>query len=573
MESILSSPFTPAIIGVPLVIAWIAFVYFVNRSTHPKVLFSLFMVELWERFSYYGMRAFLVLYLSSLLVTGGLGFEDSHANGIYAAYGALVYLTPILGGYLADRFWGARKAIIWGAILMAAGQFTLAGGAYVRETLSQQQQQFVDGKEDYIKQKMDGGLTEADAKKAFVEEGRKLEPTRNSTRQTLLFLGLSLLTLGNGFFKPNISSMIGKFYQPGDARRDGAFTIFYMGINIGAFIAPLVCGTLAETVDWYLGFLVAGIGMIVGLLFFLYTYKIGLLEDKSDPPPAPVNGHRIFGLSADMSILVGSLLLLPFLSFLILNNYIMDYLLTPICVLVIAYLIWLSFQHELIDRNRMWVIVVLLLFVTVFWAFFELAGGALNIFTDKNVKKELFGMTLKASQFQALNALFIMIFAPIFSYMWLKMAAKNIEPSSPVKFSIALGLLGTGFFLLLPGKSMAGNEAMIPAIFIVALYLAHTLGELALSPVGLSLVTKLAPAKIGGLMMGCWFLSSSFAHQAGKWIGQLMFDEKKMKGMSAAESLDASMAVLTNVGMFAIGSAVILLILSPLLKRWMHGVK
>lgn len=564
--------FTPALIGVPLVIAWIAFVYYANRNTHPKVLFSLFLVELWERFSYYGMRAFLVLYLTNQLITGGLGFTKATATGIYAAYGALVYLTPILGGFLADRYWGSRKAIIWGAVLMALGQFTLAGGAFKREQLTEELRQFVAQKDTLINEKVAGGLSNELALKEFDATVATMVPTENPIRKTLLFLGLAMLTLGNGFFKPNISSMIGKFYEPGDPRRDGAFTIFYMGINIGAFIAPLVCGTIAEKVDWGYGFVLAGTGMIIGLLFFLYTHSVGLLQDKSDPPPAPAGGHRIAGLPADTVILAGSLLLLPLLSTLIVYNSVMDYLLLGIAGLVIAYLIGVSFQFEKIARNRIWVIVVLLLFTTVFWAFFELAGGALNIFTDKNVTKNLLGISLTTSNFQALNALFIMIFAPIFAVMWVKLAKKNLEPSSPVKFAIGLALVGLGFFLLLPGRSLA-TDGMIPAIFLAALYLSHTLGELALSPVGLSLVTKLAPEKIGGMMMGAWFLSSSIAHQAGKWIGEMMFDEEKAETLTVVENLDTSLAVLTNVGLFAVGSAALLLVLSPILKRWMHGVK
>jgi POT family proton-dependent oligopeptide transporter len=576
------SDFTPALVGVPLVIAWIAFVYLANRNTHPRVLFSLFLVELWERFSYYGMRAFLVLYLTNELITGGLGFAKATATGIYAAYGALVYLTPILGGFLADKVWGSRKAIVWGAMLMALGQFTLAGSAFFKEAsktpISAEAQRLADSRRDYIDKKVEAGLTTEAAKAAFKEEIAKLAPPPtlsshpDTYRKTLLFLGLALLTLGNGFFKPNISSMIGRFYEPGDARRDGAFTIFYMGINIGAFISPLVCGTFAEEIGWGYGFLIAGTGMIIGLLMFLNTSRSGLLEDKADPPAAPVNGHRILGIPADTAILFGSVLLLPILSALLVFNGVMDYLLIGLSVVIIGYLLSVAQQYEMINRQRIWVIVVLLLFTTVFWAFFELAGGALNIFTDVNVQKNLLGVTLTTSNFQALNALFIMIFAPIFAVMWIKLANANAEPSSPVKFSIGLAMVGVGFFLLLLAKPLA-KEGMIPAIFLAGLYLAHTLGELALSPVGLSLVTKLAPEKVAGMMMGAWFLSSSLAHQAGKWIGEMMFDEKKIQGLSAAESLDSSLGVLTQVGMFAVGSAVVLLLLSPILKRWMHGVK
>lgn len=574
--------FKPALIGVPLVIAWIAFVYATNKKTHPKVLFSLFMVELWERFSYYGMRAFLVLYLTNEFVTGGLGFAKATATGIYAAYGALVYLTPILGGFLADKVWGSRKAIIWGAILMALAQFTLAGSAFLKEAsktpVSAELQRLADSRAEFIQRSVASGKSREEAKEEYKSEIRKLAPsatlesTPDSYRKALLFFGLAMLTLGNGFFKPNISSMIGRFYEPGDARRDGAFTIFYMGINIGAFISPLVCGTVAEEIGWEYGFLIAGVGMIIGLLMFLKTHRSGLLENKADPPIAPPEGHRICGIPADLAIIIGSFLLIPVLSSLIVFYGIMDYLLIGLTILIIGYLLSVAHQYDLINRQRIWVIVVLLLFTTIFWAFFELAGGALNIFTDLNVQKNLLGLNLTTSNFQALNALFIMIFAPIFAVMWIKLARKNAEPSSPVKFALGLALVGIGFFFLLLGKPLA-KDGMIPAIFLAGLYLAHTLGELALSPVGLSLVTKLAPEKVAGLMMGAWFLSSSLAHQAGKWIGEMMFDEEKIQGLTASESLETSLGVLTQVGMFAIGAAVLLLILSPILKRWMHGVK
>ncbi len=680
--------FLPALIGVPLVVAWIAFVYATNRSVHPKVLFSLFMVELWERFSYYGMRAFLVLYLTNELITGGLGYFKETATGIYAAYGALVYLTPILGGYLADKVWGSRKAIIWGAVLMALGQFILSASAFIKEgnkegLFPERAVQLASDRLGFIDGKVAAGMTREQAKEAFKEEIKKVspEPTKttypDSYRKTLLFLGLALLVLGNGFFKPNISSMIGRFYEPGDPRRDGAFTIFYMGINIGAFISPLVCGTFAEEIHWGYGFLIAGIGMFLGLLWFLRTHAAGLLEDKADPPPAPEGGHRLAGFPADTAILVGSLLILPVLGFLMIFNSVMDYLLLGLSVVIVGYLLWIASQYDVVNRQRIWVIVVLLFFTTIFWAFFELAGGALNIFTESNVKKNLLGLELTASNFQALNALFIMIFAPIFAWMWIQMAKKNVEPSSPIKFALGLALLGAGFFILLLGKPLAEN-GRIPAIFLAGLYLAHTLGELAISPVGLSLVTKLAPQKVGGLMMGAWFLSSSLAHQAGKWIGKLMFDEDKFKvsvstangagatpqppgapaagldaggetsgtgrgpdaaqavldrggnssqdaveqagnaaeqavavGQQAAdqagaaaeqaqgavdavqgvatdgaaamgeavqtlspvESLELSLSVLTQVGTIAVIAAVVLVVLSPILKRWMHGVK
>lgn len=554
---------------------WIGFVIFMNRKVHPKGLFFLFMVELWERFSYYGMRAFLVLYLTKALVTGGFGLEKKVAYGIYAAYGALVYLTPLAGGYLADKLLGFRRAIIWGAILMAAGQFTLSTSSGT----------------EFISYTQYESRTKAGEKEGDLAAGRT--PERGN--EWLMFAGLSLLVIGNGFFKPNISSLIGKFYEQGDPRRDGAFTIFYMGINMGAFLAPLTCGTVAEIEGWKYGFMLAGAGMVTGLLIFLYTTTTGVLGHHADPPvqadgrPAP--------LARMLPVIIGTFLVVPVAVFLIRPNdtvdaflqrqlawvisqfsntppdlsslSAMDALLGVVGFLAIAYMLYLSFTYPVAERQRVWVIVVLLFFTTVFWTFFELAGSALNLFTDENVNKNLFGLTLTASNFQAANALFIMIFAPLFSVMWVWLAKKKLDPPAPVKFAIGLLLLGAGFLVLNLGKGFA-VAGIVPAMFLILLYLLHTLGELALSPVGLSLVTKLAPAKVVGFMMGFWFLSSAIAHQAGKWIAG---ETAAPKDATKEQTLELSLAVFNQVGLFAIGCGVLLLILSPILKKWMHGVR
>jgi POT family proton-dependent oligopeptide transporter len=526
------------IIAWAAVTLWIAFVIFTNRRQHPKVLFFLFMVELWERFSYYGMRALLVLYLTRTVMDGGFGFDKKAGYGIYGAYGALVYLTPLLGGFLADKVLGFRKSIVWGAVLMACGQFTL-----------------------------------------FFSWDRGGNGANNIAM--LLYVGLGLLVLGNGFFKPNISSLIGRFYKQGDPRRDGAFTIFYMGINIGAFLTPLTCGTVGEIEGWGYGFLLAGLGMVAGLVIFLITRAMGLLEDKAEPPvvadspparepAASYSEAKPRTLSSfDWPIYAGTFLLLPIACLLIYQNDIMDYLLGSIGLVAIGYMLFLSSRYPKVERQRIWVITILLIFTAIFWTFFELAGSALNVFTDNNVNKNLWGITLKTSNFQAVNALFIMIFAPIFSVMWTYLAKKNIEPAAPLKFAFGLFLLGAGFVVLNLGVPFA-HEALIPAIFLILLYLLHTLGELALSPVGLSLVTKLAPAKIVAFMMGFWFLSSSIAHQAGKLISNLTaVDENATK----EESLEVAMKVFNQVGFVALGSAVVLVLLSPIIKKWMHGIK
>lgn len=445
---------------------WVGIVIMINKKVHPRALFALFMVELWERFSYYGMRTILILYLTSELVKGGFGYDDGKAYGIYGAYGALVYLTPILGGWFADKMMGFRKAILWGALLMAAGQFTL-----------------------------------------FLNN------------EVTFYIGLALLVIGNGFFKPNISSMIGKFYPEGDPRRDGAFTIFYMGINIGAFLTPLTCGAIGEIEGWKWGFFAAGVGMMLGYFIFLIAQARGWFENYGLRPEEEMK-PVVKGVKNSWLPYVFSLLMVPIAWFLINQNDIVDILLAILAVVILGFLIYQSFGYETVQKHRIWVVVILLLFTTVFWTFFELAGSAMNIFTERNVNKNLLGMNFTTTFFQSVNPLFIMIFAPIFSWMWIKLGKSGKEPAAPYKFGTGLVLLGLGFLVMTLGKGYA-VAGLVPAMFLIFLYLLHTLGELTLSPVGLSLVTKLAPVKIVAFLMGIWFLSSSIAHQAGKHIAKL----------------------------------------------------
>ena len=533
---------------------WIGFVIATNRKVHPKVLFYLFFVEMWERFSYYGMRALLVLYMTSEV----MNYSTSDAYGVYGAYGGLVYATPLLGGLLAERFMGYRKAIVWGAFLMMLGHFLMA------------------------------------------------------IENEIVFLtALALLIMGNGFFKPNISSMIGKFYAKTDPRRDGAFTIFYMGINIGAFLSGLTCGAIGldENLGWHYGFGLAGVGMFVGLLIFLYAERTGVLGDKGYAPYQVVPGGsgtaeatvagssedilddnatttvptgddavetftlvenpvepKYFGLPVNTLIYILSLLAIPLFLTLIQHNDVLDYGIGGIGLLMVAYLIGSSFQYDKVQRERIWVIVTLFFFTIIFWTFFELAGSALTVFTMNNVRPNDY---LNAAMFNSLNPFFIMIFAPIFSWIWVKLSQRNMEPSAPVKFGIGLILLGSGFLIL--NLSRGGATAgLIGPMFMVGLYLLHTLGELTLSPVGLSMVTKLAPAQIVGFVMGFWLMASSFAHQAGKTIAQYTVVPE---GTPAEESLELCLSVFTNLGMFAAGAGVILILGSVVINKWMHGIK
>ncbi len=460
---------------------WITFVIYTNKNAHPKALFYLFFVEMWERFSYYGMRALLVLYM----INGFMSYSETDAYGVYGAYGALVYATPLLGGLLAERFMGYRKAITWGALLMMLGHFLMA-----------------------------------------------------FENKLIFFTALTLLIMGNGFFKPNISSLIGKFYSRNDPRRDGAFTIFYMGINIGAFLTGLTCGVIGELEGWHYGFTLAGVGMLAGLIIFKIAERKNVFGDQGYAPyeveeiaqPDVADDDKIEkfklipnakstttgGISNMLLIYVGSFLALPLAWLLIDHNDILDWVLLAIGVGMVGYLISSSFQYEKVQRERLWVVILLFFFAIIFWTFFELAGSALTIFTDNNIDK---GKLFTTTMFQSLNPFFIMLFAPVYSWMWIKLSKANMEPNAAVKFGLGLILLGLGFMVLNFGKGMA-VAGMIPAMFMVFLYLLHTLGELTLSPVGLSLVTKLSPVKVIGFVMGFWLMASSFAHLLGKHVAQ-----------------------------------------------------
>ncbi|WMX14322.1 MULTISPECIES: peptide MFS transporter [unclassified Aureispira] len=540
---------------------WIVFVISTNRKVHPKVLFFLFFVEMWERFSYYGMRALLVLYMTSEV----MNYSTSDAYGIYGAYGALVYATPLIGGLLAEKFMGYRKAIMWGAFLMMCGHFLMA------------------------------------------------------IENELIFLtALALLIMGNGFFKPNISSMIGKFYAKTDPRRDGAFTIFYMGINIGAFLSGLTCGAvgLDPNLGWHFGFGLAGVGMLLGLLIFWYAERNGILEDKGYAPYQVTAGGpgimldqnnggeilnndptldnttktptdqseasddqverftlvenpvepKLFGLPLNLLIYIGSIIAIPFFLLLIQHNDILDYGIGGIGIIMVTYLLYSSFQYEKVQRQRIWVIVTLFFFTIIFWTFFELAGSALTVFTMNNVRPNDY---LNAAMFNSLNPFFIMLFAPIFSWLWVKLSNANMEPAAPVKFGIGLILLGSGFLILNFSKGGA-VDGLIAPMFMVFLYLLHTLGELTLSPVGLSMVTKLAPAQVVGFVMGFWLMASSFAHQAGKTIAQFTVVPE---GTPAEESLSLCLSVFNNLGLIAVCAGGFLILASVVITKWMHGIK
>ena len=492
---------------------------------HPKGLFVCFATEMWERFSYYGMRALLILYL-----TKHWEFTDATSYLIYGAYTSLVYIMPVFGGMLADQILGSKKAVTYGAILLVFGHL---------------------------------GMT--------VE-----------SNEQIFYLSLALIVSGVGFLKPNISTMVGALYEEGDPRRDSGFTIFYMGINIGAFTATLLCGYLGEEIGWAYGFGAAGIGMLLGLFIFLWGQKY--LEGLAEPPSNKYM-TKVNGISFENWAYISGVVMVLVTWFLVQNSQLVGQLLGGFGVIFIgAWLLYALLKCAPEERDRLIVVGILILFSLIFWALFEQAGSSLNILTDRGVDRVVFGWEVPASMFQSLNAGFIFTIAPLFALLWISLAKRNMEPSTPIKFSIGIVLVGLGFLALVYGMN-SSEGLQTGVIWIVLIYLLHTLGELCLSPVGLSSVTKLSPQRIVGFMMGMWF----FASAAGNYVASLI--AKGTAGdpvLKIAERIyfqvmnlpedtftfnqkNGFMDVYTDVGLIAIGCGIFLAIITPLLRKLMHG--
>ena len=480
---------------------------------HPKGLFVCFATEMWERFSYYGMRALLIFYL-----TQHWEFTDSASYLIYAAYTSLVYITPVFGGILADQILGSKKAVTYGAILLVLGHTGMAIESNVQ----------------------------------------------------IFYISLALIVAGVGFLKPNISTMVGSLYEEGDPRRDSGFTIFYMGINIGAFSASLLCGWLGQTYGWSYGFGAAGIGMLLGLIIFLWGQKYlqGLAE-----PPSNKYMQTSFGLSYEKWAYISGIAMVLVSWFLVQNQQVVQNLLSGFgAIFIAAWLLYALFKCPPQERDRLIAVGVLILFSLIFWALFEQAGSSLNILTDRGVDRTVFGYEVPASMFQSLNAGFIFTIAPLFALLWISLAKRGIEPSTPIKFAMGLIFVGLGFLVLVFGmQSSSGIQTGL--IWIVLIYLLHTIGELCLSPVGLSSVTKLSPQRIVGFMMGMWFFASAAGNfVAGKIAQATSSGDAGIAGETFSMSQKiAFIDVYTSVGLMAVGCGVFLMIITPVLKRLMHG--
>ncbi|MXV16337.1 peptide MFS transporter [Hufsiella ginkgonis] len=504
------------ILGWAFVALWIPVVIITNRKTHPKALFLLFFTEMWERFSYYGMRALLTLYMVNVLFLGDK-MADTRALGIYGSYTAMAYLFPVLGGMIADKFFGYKKSVVIGGVLMMLGHFCLA----------------IKGSE------------------------------------SLFFLSLSLIIAGNGYFKPNLASYLGTFYEKNDPRKDGAFTIYYMGVNIGAFLSTLTCGYVGQRIDWHYGFGLAGIGMAIGVLIFILSFKV--FGDTGNPP-APEK--KILGINPNFFIAGATLLMIPFSMFLLSMSSVMSTVLVATAALIIGYLLYEAFTSEdKVQGQRLAVIVVLFFFHAVFWMLFEQVGGSLTLFTERNVDRVVNGSEIPASLFQSFNPFYIMVFAPVFSWIWLKLNKAKSEPSTPMKFVLGLFQVGLGFLMIvIGGKFFASPGGLIPIAFVALLYLFNTTGELSLSPVGLSMITKLSPGKIVAFVMGAWYLSIALGNKMAGVIGALT-SEGGTASLTTQQMLTQSVSTYLVWGVGVVwAAALILLLFVPKLNKWMNGI-
>lgn len=506
-----------------------------TKSGHPKGLYLLFFTEMWERFSYYGMRAIFILFLTKALV---LSAKD--ASNIYGSFTGLVYLTPLLGGYLCDRFLGNRRSILIGGIMMAIGQFLMFACGSMIDT--------------------------------------------PATATTLMWAGLTVLIVGNGFFKPNISTMVGQLYEKGDRKIDGAFTIFYMGINLGAFFSPLVCGGLGDTgtmADFKWGFLAAGIGMVISIISFELLKNKHLHGPDGNPIGMPVQKLDL----KNMGIIIGSFIVIFFLlsfknmfsSDLDLINYLIYGALIVMPLIIITDK---TLTKE--ERSRITVIFILVFFVIFFWSSFEQAGASLTIFADAQTNREIGSWTMPASWFQSINPLGIIILAPIFTYFWGMLHKNNMEPASPMKMAWGLALLTLGYVVIAFGVHNVDSSVKISMWWLIGLYLLHTMGELCLSPIGLSMVSKLAPVRFSSLLMGTWFLANAAANKLAGTLSALIPPGAGEHAATSGPIVYPSIFGfdITNLYQFFMVfiimsgvAAVILFMLSGVLRKMMHGIR
>lgn len=580
---------------------------------HPLGLYVCFATELWERFSFYGMKYLLLLYLTKYHL-----FSDEMGLDVLGAYAGLVYALPVIGGLLADKYLGMRKAVVFGGVLLSLGHLLMAveghqAVSYAAGTVLNSDLALVDG-------------TILAAGTVLAEE----ITIRDTQALKVFYLAIALIVMGVGYLKPNISTIVGKLYPVGDARRDAGFTIFYMGINIGSFTATLLCGWLGETYGWGYGFGAAGIGMVLGLITFLWGQKY--LDGHAEPAEpeklkekvaGPLNRewliygatlaalgvvwllvqhepvvhltqnvfliiaivgiilysmfheHNVNGngakVLAAVAVLLGVVAAFVETGFLPGGDAIGEYLVYA-AVLVLLLFVGYGFKyHYSQEFSRTVVLMVLIISTIIFWALFEQSAGSMTLYADRVVDREVGGFEFTASQFGSLNAGFIMLLAIPFASLWMWLSKKGLEPSTPVKFALGILQAGLGFGALVLGAQFPDEAGRVAAIWLVLAYLLHTTGELCLSPVGLSAVTKLSIPNVVGVSMGTWFLATALSETVATRIG-------KIAAIDTSGAGDVASALATYTQLFdfllwlGVGAGVFMLIISPLLRRGMHGI-
>ncbi len=494
---------------------------------HPKGLFYLFFAELWERFSFYGMRALLTLYMVNVIFEA-LSERDYAAAAVYSAYGSLVYASTVIGGKISDSILGMRRSIFLGGILMALGHFVLA-----------------------IENNM-----------AF-------------------YIALAFIIVGNGFFKPNISTFVGSLYPDGDSRKDSGFVIFYMGINIGGFVAPLLCGWLGSAYGWHYGFGLAGIGMLTGLLFFWSGIRTNVFGNRGLAPDIALLEKKTAGIKQKTLVPILAVSAVPVIAWL-LSSYrplgeegtffgdqnIVNIIFKLLAILIFSYLGYILYKSTADERKKLIMAVLITLFMTIFWGFHELSGSVITLFADRNVNLSV----IDAAQTNALNSMFIIILSIPISLLFGYLAKRKMNPRTPYKFGLGLAFAGISFYVLALSGNSADSEGMVPFSFLLIMYFLISVGELFMSPVGLSKITDLSPKRIVAFMMGVWFLASAFAFQVVGFIGKQLAIESDDKNIGGLETLGVYTEGFELIAHYALGAAVIVLVTAPLMKKLMGNV-
>jgi POT family proton-dependent oligopeptide transporter len=501
---------------------------------HPKALVICFLTEMWERFSYYGMRALLIFYLTQHFL-----FSDETAAGIFGAYISLVYITPVLGGIIADRYLGPSKAVVLGALLLVAGHLGMA----------------------------------LEGTQAVEQAGASgLQVIRDPFYLQTFYFSLALIIVGVGFLKGNISTLVGSLYEREDPRRDGAYTLFYMGINLGSFLGAIICGFLLQYKGFSWGFGAAGVGMLAGLVVFLKGKH--LFGSAGEPKqPALLAAKTRLGLSLEWLIYLASFIGVFLCWQLMQMPSVVGGLLGASLVIAVALVVLYAFTKcDPVDRDRMLIALFLMSYQVIFWSLFEQTASSLSLMTDRNVDRVVFGFEIPAAAFQSINAFFIITLAPLFNILWLTLAKRGWEPSTPTKFALSLIQLGLGFLLLVYGAGLATDPTQVAVLWIVLLYLLHTTGELCISPVGLSMTSKLSVPSVVGMMMGCWFLASAAGNYVSGTIAA-MTGSATIGGEVAdpAAALQTYMDVYQTAGLYSIAAGLLALALVPIIKHYMHN--